>query len=63
MPQPRTLLVSDPHNVAKTHAFRLYGDGHIAYDQLIYGERFYRRWARTNSRHGYRHLLPPPASR
>lgn len=44
-------------NAAKQHLFRVYQDGHVGYDQIIYGSRFYGRFDRATKRHGYADML------
>lgn len=58
-----TIIVPDKFNPVKSHMFRIYKSGHVCYDQLICGTRFYKRLVRTNRKHGYRDLLPPPGQR
>jgi hypothetical protein len=47
------LTIPDKHSTGKAHVFRLYKDGHIAYNQLIMGRLFYRHFERASKRHGY----------
>lgn len=52
-----TLTIPDKHSTGKAHVFRLYRDGHIAYNQQIMGRLFYPRFERANKRHGYYEYL------
>ena len=56
---PDNIVIQDPHNPSKSHLFRVYKDRHVAYDQLIDGRRFYKRYTRINKKHGYYHLYSP----
>jgi hypothetical protein len=51
------LIIPDRHSTGKSHVFRLYRDGHIAYNQQIMGRLFYRRFERASKRHGYYEYL------
>ena len=48
-----TLIIPDKHSTGKAHVWRLYRDGHIAYNQQIMGRLFYRSFQRASKRHGY----------
>lgn len=52
-----TLTIPDKHSTGKAHVFRLYTDGHIAYNQQIMGRLFYHRFERASRRHGYYEYL------
>jgi hypothetical protein len=51
------LTIPDKHNIGKAHVFRLYRDGHITYNQKIFGSLFYRRFERASQQHGYYEYL------
>ena len=51
--KPFNVLVQDKFNPSKTHLFRVYQDYHVAYDQLIDGRRFYKRYTRINKKFPY----------
>ncbi len=52
-----TLIIPDKHSTGKAHVWRLYRDGHIAYNQQIMGRLFYRYFERASKRHGYYEYL------
>ena len=52
-----TLIIPDKHSTGKAHVWRLYRDGHIAYNQQIMGRLFYPRFERASKLHGYYEYL------
>lgn len=49
--------IPSTHNGVKVHVFRIYSDGHIAYNQRICGSLFYRSFSRATRSHGYADVL------
>jgi len=51
------IQVHDDNNAAKVHCFRFYKDGHVTYNQMIFGMIFYKKWIRVSMNFGYSEYL------